>query len=90
MPRNEVAKENGTLKTPGGYHASGAKMIESGTRDDFAPTKDKFIDHLIFTCSNASVKTSVLSHDTLYKTDGYCHIISDHCPVYADFDFTEG
>lgn len=87
---SEVAKENGTLKTPGGYHASGAKMIESGTRDDFAPTKDKFIDHLIFTCSNASVKTSVLSHDTLYKTDGYCHIISDHCPVYADFDFTEG
>ena len=87
---SEVAKESGTLITAGGYHGSGEKLIENGTRADCSPTTNDFIDHLVFTSSNSSVKTSVLNHDTLYSTEGYCHILSDHCPVYADFGFTQG
>lgn len=87
---SDAARTSGTLKVAGGYHGSGSNMNEYGTRDDFTPVKDSFIDHIIFTSSTSSVKTSVLSHNTLYSTSGYFHIISDHCPVYADFEFTVG
>lgn len=88
---SEVARESGTLKASGGYHAgSAANILEDGTRSDCKPTMNKFIDHIIFTSSDESTKTSVLRHDTLFATDGYCHILSDHCAVYADFEFTEG
>lgn len=87
---SDAARTAGTLKVAGGYHGSGSNMNEYGTRNDFTPVKDSFIDHIIFTSSSSSVKTSVLSHNTLYSTNGYFHIISDHCPVYADIEFTAG
>lgn len=84
---SEAASAAGTLLVAGGYHAgSAAKIYENGTRDDCSPAKGTFIDHVVFTCSDSSMKTSVLSHNTIYRTEGYNHIISDHCPVYADFD----
>ena len=85
---SDAARTSGTLKVAGGYH--GSVPPENGTRADGNPTTGSFIDHIVFTSSSTSVKTSVLRHDTLYGTSGYYHIISDHCPVYADFDFTQG
>ena len=87
---SDVARVNGTLKVSGGFHGSGSNLSEYKTRYDFTPVTDSFIDHVVFTSSSSSVKTSVLNHNTVYGTEGFCHIISDHCPVYADFGFTAG
>ena len=87
---SDVARTNGTLKVAGGFHGSGSNLSEYKTRYDFTPVTDSFIDHVVFTSSSSSVKTSVLNHNTVYGTEGFCHIISDHCPVYADFGFTAG
>lgn len=88
---SDVARSAGTLKVAGGYHAGdGTGIKENGTRNDCNPAKTVFIDHIVFTSATSSVTTAVLNHNTIYGTSGYCHIISDHVPVYADFEFTAG
>lgn len=85
---SEAARDQKTLVATGGYHANDAtKMLEDKDRTHSSSNVNFFIDHIVFTSSRASLQTRVVRHDTLYRTENYCHILSDHCPVYADLAF---
>lgn len=89
LAADEVARSNGTLDATGGYHASGKLMVdeEGKYRKDFGADANTFIDHVVYTASSSSVKTTVKKHDTAYHSGGYHHILSDHCAVFADLKF---
>ncbi len=86
---SSAAKSAGTLIVAGGYHASDAtKILEDQPRSySSGGNANVFIDHIVFTCGNTSKTTQVVRHDTIYQESTYCHVLSDHSPVYADFKF---
>lgn len=79
---SELAKRDGTLLVTGGYHCNDNYKISEGVpREQISTHSNDFIDHIVGTNGNFKV----LRHDTILVN--YCHILTDHMPVYADIKF---
>ncbi len=77
---SKAALLKGVLITTGGCHTFSPEKISDTTMRSL---NSAFIDHIITTGGYANV----LRHDTI-RTNG-CHVMSDHCPIYADFSLKE-
>ena len=71
-----AAKQKGVLITPGGCRGSAKNMRENLLRE----VDDNFIDHII----SSGGACEVMRHDTIRAN--YCHVLTDHSPIYADID----
>ena len=79
---SELAKQDGTLIATGGYHCNdNTRISEDVPREDISTHANDFIDHIVGT--NGSF--TVLRHDTILGN--YCHVMTDHMPVYTDVSF---
>lgn len=81
---SDVARESGTLVVKGGYQSSNNLLIDENIpREQMSSYSNSFIDHVVGTNGNFNV----LRHDTILIN--YCHILTDHMPVYADIQFVK-
>ena len=81
---SDIARENGTLAVTGGYQCNNNLRIEEDVpRENISSHSKDFIDHVIGT----NGEFDVLWHDTILIN--YCHILTDHLPVYADIKFVQ-
>ena len=79
---SELAKQNGTLIATGGYHCNdNTKISEDVPREDISTHANDFIDHIV----GINGSFNVLRHDTILVN--YCHVMTDHMPVYTDVSF---
>ena len=79
---SDLAKQSGTLIVTGGYHCNdNYKISEDVPREEVSTHTNDFIDHIVGTNGNFKV----LRHDTILVN--YCHVMTDHMPVYADVSF---
>ena len=79
---SDVAREAGTLAVNGGYQCNDNYLIDEDVpRWQITTHTNDFIDHVVGTNGDFSV----LRHDTILVN--YCHVLTDHMPVYADIQF---
>ena len=79
---SDLAREAGTLIVKGGYQSNDNYLIDEDVpRAEITTHTNDFIDHVVGT--NGDFK--VLRHDTILVN--YCHVLTDHMPVYADIQF---
>lgn len=79
---SELAKADGTLIVTGGYQCNDNLLIEEDVpREAISSHSKDFIDHVV----GMNGKFKVLRHDTILVN--YCHVMTDHMPVYADIMF---
>ena len=79
---SELAKQNGTLIATGGYHCNdNTKISEDVPRENISTHANDFIDHIV----GINGSFNVLRHDTILVN--YCHVMTDHMPVYTDVSF---
>ena len=82
MIASDVARESGTLVVKGGYQCNDNYRIDEDIpRAEISKHTNDFIDHVIGTNGDFEV----LRHDTILVN--YCHVLTDHMPVYADIRF---
>ena len=80
---SDVARKSGTLVVKGGYQCNDNYLIDENVpREQISSHSNDFIDHVI----GANGDFKVLRHDTILVN--YCHVLTDHMPVYADIKFT--
>ena len=79
---SDLAREAGTLIVKGGYQSNENYLIDEDVpRTEISTQTNNFRDHVIGT--NGGFR--VLRHDTILVN--YCHVLTDHMPVYADIQF---
>ncbi len=80
---DELARKSGTLLVSGGYQCSdNFRMSDDVPRQEISTHPNDFIDHVI----GINGGFRVLHHNTILTN--YCHVMTDHLPVYADIQFT--